>query len=106
MGVVADRFQAPYQLPVWINIIKVKKNKLKKAGRKSLFVHAVLTNALSCAQRELQRKQEERRLKWQRCKSENVSEQKENFDSEIYREVNAELDQFMNELNKCTRKKG
>ncbi|ENN72051.1 hypothetical protein YQE_11339, partial [Dendroctonus ponderosae] len=108
MGVVADRNRAPYELPGWIKVIKVKKNKLQKQGRKDLFVHAVLTHALSCAKRELQRKQEERRLKWQHCLSENVNsevpvEPKQNFDSEIYREVNAELDRFMHDLNECTR---
>lgn len=103
------------ELANWISKIKFKKLNNKTRRRKNLFMDAVLSNALTRAEYELRRKQQERRLRWQTYKSRwtaidhnynrdcNDDDDDENSpkiicdDNPLYEELNA-LDNFMLKL--------
>lgn len=93
----------------WISKIKFKKLNNKVQKRKNLFIEAVLSNALTRAEYELRRKQQERKLRWQTfkskwmtidhnyCKDSNNSNKMVCDDHQLYEELNS-LDNFMLQL--------
>lgn len=108
MGVAVERWpkiNKTTELASWISRIKNKKTKCKYQKRKNLFIETVLSNALVRAETELRQKQQERRLRWQRLMSKcaintnSCDKLPQNFDLKIYEQINADLDNFMNQLN-------
>lgn len=111
MGVAPERSVSSRKtsdLAGWISNIKLKKTKFKNQRRKNLFIEAVLSNALVRAEGELRQKQHERRLRWHKlmssCGVDAASPTKlpQNWDMKIYEEINADLDNFMNQLKSRT----
>lgn len=111
MGVAPERCissRKTSELAGWISKIKLKKNNSKIQRRRNLFVEAVLSNALARAQAELRQKQHERRLRWHKLMSScgvdaaNSTTLPQNWDMKIYEEINADLDNFMNQLKSTT----
>ncbi|KAL1494734.1 hypothetical protein ABEB36_010282 [Hypothenemus hampei] len=92
------------ELVSWISQIKIKKTNFKCKKRKNLFVEAILSHALTSAETELRRKQQERRQRWHKLMSQCVitsnscDKPAPNWDPKIYEEINADFDKFMNQL--------
>nr|CAH7759717.1 unnamed protein product [Callosobruchus chinensis] len=120
MGVVgkATRFTSTNSVKIsdladWIALYKAKKLNYR---RKNLLIEAVLNKALTKAEMELRKKQQERRMRWQQIKSkidcsfyrypdssgndynDDLRQESNNWDNEICEDLKNSLDEFMFQL--------